>query len=87
MVFCNEPLEKVKFHIFCINFMMVSMEATLWNKSQQKWFCKQVIIGPPFSRMPMIILKVLMYVKLTHKGLLWMALYTPYHLWDRLKNG
>jgi hypothetical protein len=39
------------------------------------------------SRMPMIITKVVMYVKLMHNGLLIVAFYTPYHLWDLLKNG
>jgi hypothetical protein len=33
-------------------------------------FCKQVTIGPPASRMPMIIVGVVMYVKPTRKGLL-----------------
>jgi hypothetical protein len=33
MVFCDEPLEKVKPHIFRMNFMMGSMEATLQDKS------------------------------------------------------
>jgi hypothetical protein len=36
----------------------------------QKRFCKHVTIGPPFSRMPMIIVGVVMYVKPMHKGLL-----------------
>jgi hypothetical protein len=69
-VFFKEPLERVKPHVFCMNFMMGSMEATLWVKSKHKFFCMQVIIGPPSSRMPMIIIKVVMYVKLVHKGLL-----------------
>jgi hypothetical protein len=53
-----------------MNFMMGSVEATLQDKPQQKIFCKQVNIGPPFSRMPMTIAGVVMYVKLMHKGLL-----------------
>ncbi len=57
-------------HVFCMNFMMGSMEATLRDESQQKRFCKQVITSPPSSRMPMIIERVVMYVKLMHKGLL-----------------
>jgi hypothetical protein len=69
MVFYNEPLEKVKLHVFCMNFMMIFIKATLRDKSQQKRFCKQVIINPPTSRMPMIITRVMMYVKLMHKGL------------------
>ncbi len=44
--------------------------ATLLDESLQKRFCKQVIIGPPSSRMPMIIAGVVMYVKPMHKGLL-----------------
>jgi hypothetical protein len=35
----------------------------------------------------MIIVGIVMYVKFMHKGLLWMAFYTPYHLKDLLKNG
>jgi len=34
MVFCDEPLERVEPHIFCMNFMMGSMKAILWDKSQ-----------------------------------------------------
>jgi hypothetical protein len=30
----------------------------------------KVIISPPFSKIPMIIAKVVMYVKLMHKGLM-----------------
>jgi hypothetical protein len=70
MVFCDEPLQRVKFHIFCMNFMMGSMEAILQDKSQQKRFCMQVFTGPPSSQMPMISVKVVMYVKFMHKGLL-----------------
>jgi hypothetical protein len=80
MVFCDKPLERVKPHVFCMNFMMNFVEATLWDESQQKIICKQVIIRPPSSRIPMIIVGVVMYVKLMHKCLLWMAFYTPYHL-------
>jgi hypothetical protein len=29
MVFCDETLEKVKLHIFCMNFMMGFVEAIL----------------------------------------------------------
>jgi len=53
-----------------MNFTMGSVEATLRDESRQKRFCKQVIIGPPSSKMPMIIVEVVMYVKLMHKGLL-----------------
>jgi hypothetical protein len=53
-----------------MSFMMCSMEATLRDESLQKRFCRQVITGPPSSRMPMIITKVVMCVKLMHKGLL-----------------
>jgi hypothetical protein len=70
MVFCNELLERVKLHIFYMNFMMDFVEATLRDESQQKRFCRQVITSLPSSRMPMIIAKVVMYVKLMHKGLL-----------------
>jgi hypothetical protein len=70
MMFCDEPLEKVTIHVFCMNFMMGSVEATLWDESQQKFFKKQVITNSPFSRMPMLIAGVVMYVKLMHKGLL-----------------
>jgi hypothetical protein len=57
-------------HIFCMSFMMASVEATLRDEPLQKRFCKHVIIGPPFSRMPMIIARVVMCVKPMHKGLL-----------------
>jgi hypothetical protein len=39
-VFYDKPLERVTSHFFCKNFMMGSVEATLWNESQQKIFCK-----------------------------------------------
>jgi hypothetical protein len=68
MVFYDEPLENMTPHVFCMNFMMGYVEATMRDKSQQKRFYKQVITGPPFSRMPMIITGVVMYVKLMHKG-------------------
>jgi hypothetical protein len=80
MVFYDEPLENLTPHIFCMNFMMGFVKAILRNESQQKSFCRQVIISPPSSRMPMIIARVVMYVKFMHKGLLWVALYIPYHL-------
>jgi len=32
MVFCDEPLEMVKAHVFYMNFMMSFMEATLQDK-------------------------------------------------------
>jgi hypothetical protein len=70
MVFYNEPLERVTPHVFYMNFMMGSVEATLPDESQQKRFCRQVIIGPPSSRMPMIIVEVMMCVKLMLKALL-----------------
>jgi hypothetical protein len=70
MVFYDEPLESVTPRVFCMNFMMGSMGATLWDESLQKIFCRQVIINSPSSRMPMIIAKVVMCVKLMHKGLL-----------------
>jgi hypothetical protein len=70
MVFYDKPLENVTFHVFCMSFMMGSVEAILWDESLQKRFCKHVTIGPLFSRMPMIIVKVVMCVKLTHEGLL-----------------
>jgi hypothetical protein len=70
MMFSDKPLERVKSHIFCMNFMMGFVDATLRDESEQKRFCSQVITGPPSSRMPMIIAGVLMYVKLMHKGLL-----------------
>jgi hypothetical protein len=38
MVFYDEPLEKVTPHIFCMNFMMGSVEAILWHESQQTNF-------------------------------------------------
>jgi hypothetical protein len=79
--------ETLKLRVIYMNFMVSFMEATLRDESQQKWFCRLVIIGPPSSKMPMIIPKIMMYVKLMCKGLLWVALYTPYHLWDLLKNG
>jgi hypothetical protein len=70
MVFYNEPLENVTPYVFCMNFMMGSVEATLRDESLQKRFCKQDIIGPPSSRMPMTIARVVMCVKPMHKGLL-----------------
>jgi hypothetical protein len=70
MVFYDEPLENVTLHVFCMNFMMGSVGATLRHESLQKRFCTQVIISPPFSRMPMITSEVVMCVKLMHKGLL-----------------
>jgi hypothetical protein len=70
MVFYDEPLESVTPHVFCMSFMMGSMQAILRDESLQKRFCKQVTISPPFSRMPMIIVGVVMYVKPIHNGLL-----------------
>jgi hypothetical protein len=70
MVSYDEPLERVKPHVFCMNFMMGSMEATLRDESQQKRFCKQIITSPLSSRIPMIIAGVVMYIKFMHKGLL-----------------
>jgi hypothetical protein len=70
MVFCDEPFERLKFHVFCMNFMMGFLEAILQKKSQHKTFCKHVIITPPSLMMPMIITRVMLYVKLMHKGLL-----------------
>ncbi len=69
-MFYDEPLENVTPHIFCMNFMMGSVEATLQDESQHERFCNQVTIGRPFSRMPMIIAGVVMYVKPMHKSLL-----------------
>jgi hypothetical protein len=87
MVFYDEPLEKVTPHVFCMNFMMGSVEAILRDESRQKFFCRQVIIGPLSSKMPMIIAKIVMYVKFMHKGPLRVAFYIPYPLEDLLKNG
>jgi hypothetical protein len=70
MVFYNKPLRRVKSHVFCMNSMMGSMEAILQVESQQRRSYKQIIIGPPSSKMPMIIIGVVMYVKHMHKGLL-----------------
>jgi hypothetical protein len=70
MVFYDEPLENVTPHIFCMNFMMGFVQAILRDESLQIFFCKQITIGPPSSRMPMIIVGVVMYVKPMHKGLL-----------------
>jgi hypothetical protein len=70
MVFYDEPLESMTPLIFCMNFMMGSVGATLRDESLQKRFCKQVITSPPSLRMPMIIVGVVMYVKPMHKGLL-----------------
>ncbi len=70
MVFYDEPLENVTPHVFCMSFMMGFVEATLRDESLQKRFCKHVTIGPPFSRMPMIIAGVMMCIKPMHKGLL-----------------
>jgi hypothetical protein len=70
MVFYDEPLENMTPHVFCMSFMMGYVEATLRDESLQKRFYKQFTIGPPFSRMPMIIGRVMMYVKPMHKGLL-----------------
>ncbi len=70
MVFYDEPLENVTPHVFCMSFMMGFVEATLRDESLQKRFCKLVTIGPPFSRMPMIITGAMMCVKLMHKSLL-----------------
>jgi hypothetical protein len=33
MVFHNEPLERMKLHVFCMNFMMGFLEAILWDES------------------------------------------------------
>jgi hypothetical protein len=33
MVFYDEPLENVTPHVFCMSFMMGSVEATLWDES------------------------------------------------------
>jgi hypothetical protein len=52
-----------------MNFMMGSVQAVLQDKSQQKRLCKQVITNPTSSRMPMIIARVVMYVKFMDKGL------------------
>jgi hypothetical protein len=68
--FNDEPLENMIPHVFCMNFMMGSMEATLRDESQQNFFYKHVTIGPTSSRMPMTIARVMMYVKPMHKGLL-----------------
>ncbi len=70
MVFYDKPLENMTPCVFCMSFMMGSVEATLRDESLQKRFCKQVTIGPPSLRMPMIIVGVVMYVKPMHKGLL-----------------
>jgi len=70
MVFYDEPLENMTPHVFYMSFMMGSVEVTLRGESLQKRFCKQVTIGPPSSRMPMITTGVVMYVKPMHKGLL-----------------
>jgi len=70
MVFYDKPLGRVKSHVFCMNSMMGSMEAILQVESQQRRSYKQVITGSPSSRMPMIIVGVVMYVKHMHKGLL-----------------
>jgi hypothetical protein len=69
-VFCDKPLERVKPHVFYMNFMMEFVEAILWDESQLKRFCRQVITGPPSSNMPMIIVGVVMYVKFIYKCLL-----------------
>ncbi len=69
-MFYDKPLENVTPHVFCMSFVMGSMEATLRDESLQKIFCKQVIIGPPSLRTPMIIAGVMMCVKPMHKGLL-----------------
>jgi hypothetical protein len=70
MVFYDEPLENVTPHVFCMSFMMGSVEAILWDQSLPKRFCKHVTIGPPSSRMPMITIGVVICVKPMHKGLL-----------------
>jgi hypothetical protein len=69
-MFYDEPLENVTPHIFCMSFMMGSVEATLQDGSLQRRFCKQVTIGPPSSRTPMIIAGVVTCVKPMCKGLL-----------------
>jgi len=69
-VFYDEPLENMTPHVFCMSFMMGFVQAILWDESLQKRFCKQVTIDPPSSKMPMIIVGVVMYVKPMHKGLL-----------------
>jgi len=70
MVFYDKPLRRVTLHVFCMNFMMGFVEATLCVESQQRRSCRQVITGPPFLRMPIIIAGIVMYVKHMHKGLL-----------------
>jgi len=69
-MFRNELLERVKLHIFCMNFMIGFMETTLRDESQQKFFCRHVITNLPSSRMLMIIAGVVIYVKFMHKGVL-----------------
>ncbi len=69
-MFYDESLDNMTPHVFCMSFMMGSMEAALQDESLQKRFCKQVTIGPPSSRMPMIIAGVVMCIKPMHKGLL-----------------
>ncbi len=69
-MFYDEPLENMTPHVFCMSFMMGFVEVTLRDESLKKRYYKQVTIGPPSSRMPMIIVGVVMYVKLMHKGVL-----------------
>jgi hypothetical protein len=57
------------------------------NHSKNIFANRLLLAHLAFSKMPKIIIGVMMYVKLMHKFLLWMAFYTLYHLWDLLKNG
>jgi hypothetical protein len=47
MVFYNEPLENVTPHIFCMSFMMGSVEATLWDEYCKFFFANRLLLAHP----------------------------------------
>jgi hypothetical protein len=48
-MFCDESLERVKLHVFCMNFMMGFVEATLWDKHNKKDFAGKLLLAHPFQ--------------------------------------
>jgi hypothetical protein len=49
MVFYNEPLERVKLHVFCMNFTMGFVYAILQDKSQQNFFTSRLLLAHPLQ--------------------------------------
>jgi len=52
MVFYEEPLENVTSHIFCMNFMMGYVEATLRDESLQNNFASRLLLTRPLQGCP-----------------------------------